>query len=56
MCVNPCGRCAVVSLLCQIAKLPKNSQNNGVKICELVEVGILPLFQMRVTFCQLEII
>ena len=26
----------------QIEKLPKNSQNNGFKICELIWVGTLP--------------
>ena len=34
--VNPCGRCVVVAPLPQIAKLPKKSQNNDFKICELI--------------------
>ena len=38
--VNPCGRCVVVAPLPQIAKFPKNSQNNDFKIYELIWVGI----------------
>ena len=55
--VNPCGRCTIVALLPQIANLPKKSQNNDFKICELIWVScILHLFWMRVTFCHLEMI
>ena len=35
--VNPCGRCAIVALVLQIAKLPKKSQINGFKIMNLFE-------------------
>jgi hypothetical protein len=42
--VNPCKRCVVVQPLPQFAKLPKISKNNGFKMCELVRVGILPIF------------
>ena len=52
--VNPCGRCVAVALLPQIAKLPKKSQKNGFKICEVIWVCILPFFWMRVAFCHLE--
>ena len=41
--VNPCGRCLVVALLPHITNLPKQSQNNGFKVCELIRVSILPL-------------
>ena len=54
--VYPCGRCAIVALLPRIAKLPKKSQNNGFKICEMSWVNILLLFWMRATFGQLEMI
>ena len=37
-------------LLPQNTKLPKRSQNNGFKICELILVGILPVFGLSVTF------
>ena len=43
--VNPCGRCAFVSPLLQIAKLSKKSQNNGFKICEMTWVGIALLLK-----------
>ena len=43
--VNPNDRCVVVAPLPQIAKLPKESQNNGLKICKPVWVGILPSFE-----------
>lgn len=56
VCVYPCGRCAIVALLPRIAKLPKKSQNNGFKICEMSWVNILLLFWMRATFGQLEMI
>ena len=36
------------------AKLPKKSQDNSFKICELIKVSILPLFRTRITFCDLE--
>ena len=54
--VNPCGRCAIMTSLPQNAKLLKTSQNISFKICELIGVGILPHFWMRVIFCHLEII
>ena len=54
--VNPCGMWAVVAPLPQIAKLPITSQNNGFKICEMIWVGMSPLFSMRVIFCHLEMI
>jgi hypothetical protein len=41
--INPYGRCVrtvVVAPLPQIHKLPKTSQDNGFKICELIEVGL----------------
>ena len=42
--VNPCGSCEVVAPLPQIAMHPKKSQNNGLKICELIWACILPLY------------
>ena len=54
--VNSCGRCVVVALLPQIAKLREISQNNGFKICELIWVGKVPLYWMKVSFCHLEMI
>jgi hypothetical protein len=45
---KPCGRCLVVALLPQIAKLPKKSQN--FKICEVIWVTKLPLFWTRLRF------
>jgi hypothetical protein len=42
--VNPCGKCAIAAPLPQIAKLPKKSQKNGFKICELIlSMRIAPL-------------
>ena len=54
--VNPCARCTIVAPLPQIAELPRKSQNNGFKICELIWVGLLPIFWMRIIFCHLEMI
>ena len=50
--VNPLGRCAVVVPLPHIAKLPKKSQNNGFKICELIWVLLI---WRRVTSCHFKI-
>ena len=55
--VNPCERCTIVAMLPQIAKLPKkNHENNGFEICELIQVGILPLFLIKIASCYLEMI
>ena len=51
--INPC---VVVAPSPQIHKLLKTSQDNGFKICELIRVGMLPLFWRRVAFCRLELI
>ena len=53
---NPCGRCAIVTLLPQFAKLLKTHEIMVSKVCKLIWVGILPLFWTRVTFCHLEVI
>ena len=47
--VAPCRRCAVATSLPQIVQHLKKSQNNSLKICELILIGMLPLFWMRVT-------
>ena len=44
--VHPRGRCATVTPVPQITKLPKNSQNNEFKVCDLIWVSILPAFWM----------
>ena len=54
--VNPCGRCTVMTHVPQIAKLPKKSQNDSFKICELIWVGVLLLFWIRVRYCHLKMI
>ena len=44
VCIDPCGKCTIVALLPQIAKVPRKSQNNGLKISKLIWIGTFPLF------------